>query len=97
MVYTPHTEVERQQMLEAIGVETMADLFADVPEAFRFPDLDLPAPLSEMEVLQQLQELSGRNLATQSTPSFLGHPQLPGRRCLPPLGAQRRRLRHQPR
>ena len=74
MVYTPHTEVERQQMLEAIGVETMADLFADVPEAFRFPDLDLPAPLSEMEVLQQLQELSGRNLATETTPSFLGAP-----------------------
>ena len=50
MTYTPHTEAQRQEMLRAIGVEKVADLFADVPAAHRFPTLQLPAPISEIEI-----------------------------------------------
>ncbi len=72
MVYAPHTAEERQQMLNEIGVDTIEDLFADVPEAYRFPSLDLPRPLSEMEVLKELQALADANLNAGRVPTFLG-------------------------
>jgi len=61
MSYTPHTDLERQQMLSAIGVTTIEDLFEAVPSAHRFPRLDLPKPLSEMDVLAELQGLAEVN------------------------------------
>jgi glycine dehydrogenase subunit 1 len=45
--YVPHTEADRREMLGAIGVADIADLFADIPQELRFPELKLPAPLSE--------------------------------------------------
>ena len=47
MSYVPHTDADRAEMLAAIGVEGVEDLFHDVPAAYRFPELNLPAPLSE--------------------------------------------------
>jgi glycine dehydrogenase subunit 1 len=72
MVYIPHTDAERQAMLAAIGVENFEELFWDIPEKFRYPQLDLPEPLSEMETLQELQFLAGLNLNANTTPTFLG-------------------------
>jgi glycine dehydrogenase subunit 1 len=72
MVYIPHTADERRHMLDTIGVATLEDLFSDVPAAHRFPDLDLPAPLSEMEIVRELQALADRNLNANATPTFLG-------------------------
>ena len=46
MTYLPHTGSDRAQMLEAIGVAAVEDLFRDVPESCRFPELRLPPPLS---------------------------------------------------
>jgi glycine dehydrogenase subunit 1 len=59
-------------MLKAIGVHTVADLFADVPEALRFPGLDLPAPMSEPELVRELQRMSGSNAHALSHSIFLG-------------------------
>ena len=61
MSYTPHTDLERQQMLSAIGVTTIEDLFEAVPSSHRFPKLDLPKPLSEMEVTAELSALADAN------------------------------------
>ena len=72
MVYIPHTDAERQAMLEAIGLKRIEELFRDIPEKFRYPQLDLPDPLSEMEALQELQFLAGLNLNAAATPTFLG-------------------------
>ena len=47
MTYIPHTETERQQMLAAIGVTTIEDLFEAVPSRYRFPALDLPLRLAK--------------------------------------------------
>jgi glycine dehydrogenase subunit 1 len=55
MTFIPHTEAERQEMLQTIGMQSLADLFQDIPEKYRFPDLDLPEALSEMETLQEAQ------------------------------------------
>lgn len=72
MAYIPHTEDERQQMLAAIGVKRMEDLFDDIPAQARFPELDLPDPVSEMEIMQELTALSEANLDVQHTACFLG-------------------------
>ena len=59
--YIPHTEIERQQMLAAIGVTTIEDLFEAVPAAHRFPKLNLPDALSEMEIAAEMQALAEAN------------------------------------
>ncbi len=72
MSYIPHTDVERQQMLSAIGVPTIEDLFEAVPAAYRFPKLDLPPALSEMEVLADLQSLAEANDSAYDFSLFRG-------------------------
>ncbi|PJF27339.1 MAG: aminomethyl-transferring glycine dehydrogenase [Phototrophicales bacterium] len=61
MSYIPHTDAERQQMLAAIGVPTIEDLFDAVPSVYRFPTLNLPDPASELEVMAELQALAEAN------------------------------------
>ena len=70
--YIPNTADEQAAMLQAIGVGSVDDLFQDIPAEFRNPGLNMPAPLSEMEVLQELQRLSERNLYPGRYASFLG-------------------------
>ncbi len=72
MTYLPHTDADRRAMLDAIGVESLEALFEAVPEAVRFPDLDLSPPLSEMESLAELQNLAGANIDTNNFAWFLG-------------------------
>jgi glycine dehydrogenase subunit 1 len=72
MSYIPHTDAERQQILSAIGVSTIEDLFEAVPSTHRFPALDLPAPLSEMDVTTELQALAEANDHAQDFAIFRG-------------------------
>ena len=72
MNYLPHTTEDRNDMLAACGVEDISDFFAIIPEKKRFPTLDLPEPLSEMEVLRELKELAESNADAEHHPCFLG-------------------------
>jgi glycine dehydrogenase subunit 1 len=72
MSYVPHTDAERQQMLSAIGVTTIEDLFDAVPASHRFPPLDLPEPLSEMEVAAELTALAEANESAHDFATFRG-------------------------
>ena len=72
MAYIPHTEQEREQMLAAIGVDKVEDLYHAIPEEVRFPDLDLPDPISEMEAMDEVFALSEANLEVRHTACFLG-------------------------
>ncbi len=71
MSFIPNTPADRAAMLEVVGAGDVADLFHDVPATHRFPALDLPAALSELEVLKELEGLARRNAAGGS-PCFLG-------------------------
>lgn len=71
-MYLPHTPAEREAMLKTIGVKSVADLFQDVPAAHRFPDLNLPSGMTEMEVLSEIQELAFANSHTAEMVCFLG-------------------------
>ncbi len=69
MSFVPNTGADRARMLAAVGAGSMDDLFRDVPGRFRYPVLELPAPLSEMEVLRELGRLAEMNA---DLPCFLG-------------------------
>ena len=71
-MYVPHTEVEREKMLRTIGVKSLDDLFQDVPSTERFPDLDLPPALTEMEAMAELQDIAASNESTSDLICFLG-------------------------
>jgi len=70
MSYSPHTAADRERMLAAIGVESVDDLFADIPSAVRASAWDVPPPLVEQEVRTELARLAGRNRIPEV--SFLG-------------------------
>jgi glycine dehydrogenase subunit 1 len=70
--YISITEAERAEMLKAIGVADTADLFTDVPAAQRFPQLKLPAPMSEPELVRELLAMAGGNAQAHSHSIFLG-------------------------
>ncbi len=67
--FTPHTEGDVREMLEAIGAGTVDDLFADVSPKFE-GELDLPPALSEYEALSDVEGLARENVA--GLPIFLG-------------------------
>jgi glycine dehydrogenase subunit 1 len=73
MRYFPSTESDVQEMLEAIGVPSTDELFQDIPEAARvIARLNLPDPLSELELLRAVEDLGKRNLGAGNRRSFLG-------------------------
>ena len=71
-MFIPHTDQETREMLEVVGVKNIADLFSDIPEKFRFPELILPPAMSEMEVMAEMQNISQANETTQELVCFLG-------------------------
>ena len=70
--YIPNTTDEQGKMLAALGVDSIDRLFADIPDQFRNPTLDLPAPLSELEIQRELSAIAAKNRPLRSGPSFLG-------------------------
>ncbi len=70
MPYVPHTEEETRQMLDVLGVTSLDDLFADIPSWLRPKRFELPAGLSEMEVMRRMERLAARNRT--DLVSFLG-------------------------
>ena len=71
-MFVPHSDADTKAMLRTIGVKTLEELFTDVPQQFRYPDLDLPAALTEMEANEDLQEIASANVTVAEWPSFLG-------------------------
>jgi glycine dehydrogenase subunit 1 len=70
--YSPNTDSDRRQMLDAIGVDSVDELFLDIPEASRNPPLNLAPPKSEMELLRYTEELAAMNAVPGDYACFLG-------------------------
>jgi glycine dehydrogenase subunit 1 len=69
MAYIPHTREDVAQMLESIGVQSIEDLFDEIPAELRAGALDLPPALSEMEVARLMSE---RAAADGRPANFIG-------------------------
>lgn len=70
--YISNTDQDRQAMLAAIGASNIADLFEVVPGEIRFPSVELPQPLSEAELLRELNRLARHDANAQTHSIFLG-------------------------
>lgn len=71
--YNVHTGADVQAMLAALGLQSVEQLFSDVPAALRLRrELALPAPLSEWELLRDVRALAALNASTLTHSSFLG-------------------------
>ena len=67
------TEADREEMVEAIGVTSVDELFEQIPLGVRFDrELALEPALSEPELVTHLEELAARNAHTGAELSFLG-------------------------
>jgi len=71
--YIPLTDSDRGHMLRVLGVHSVEDLFADIPQSVRLlRALDLPPAPSDAELLRELHELSARNGDADRLVCFLG-------------------------
>jgi len=70
--YIPNTTDEQAEMLAALGIVSIDQLFTDIPDEYRNPALELPAPLSELEIQRELGGMAAKNRPLSSGPSFLG-------------------------
>lgn len=70
--FIPLTDADKTQMLDAIGVLNMEDLFADVPLAKRYPLIDLPKGISEAEALSNAKKIAKKNKTADDYEWFLG-------------------------
>ncbi len=73
MPYIQNTEREVKEMLEAIGVSSIEDLFKDIPAGVRVKgNLNLPSQMSELELLRHIESLASKNRTVGDYVSFLG-------------------------
>ncbi|QTD41707.1 aminomethyl-transferring glycine dehydrogenase subunit GcvPA [Sporosarcina sp. Te-1] len=71
--YIPMTETDRDEMLAAIGIATVDELFEDIPEEVRFKgELNIKAAKSETALMKELSHLASKNADSRHYTSFLG-------------------------
>lgn len=73
MPYIPHTDEDCRAMLDTIGVDSIDDLFVDIPEGLRVSgELNVPSAMDEHALFGHLKSLSERNVDLSRTVCFLG-------------------------
>jgi len=71
--YLPMTEQDKKDMLATIGVESVNELFSDIPESVHFQGLyNIKEAKSESALLKELKQLAAKNKDTETNVSFLG-------------------------
>lgn len=71
--YIPNTDQVKKEMLDAIGVSSIEELFSDIPKNLRVEgDLNIEKSLSEIEVRRDVCEMVGKNQTTDQLTCFLG-------------------------
>ena len=73
MRYLPLSDTDRSEMLARTGVDTIDDLFADVPKNLLLKEpVYLPRRKGELEVERILSRMAARNVSASSVPFFVG-------------------------
>jgi len=73
MRYLPHSNAEREQMLNTIGVKNIDELFASIPqEVYKKTDFNLPNHSPEYLVAKKLGAMAKKNIVAGDVPFFVG-------------------------
>ncbi|MGI6551923.1 MAG: aminomethyl-transferring glycine dehydrogenase subunit GcvPA [Clostridia bacterium] len=73
MNYVPHTEKDKREMLELIGVSSTEELFSDIPASLRLnQELQISGGLSEIELRRLLKNMAAKNISLDDYICFLG-------------------------
>ena len=70
--YIPNTDADRAQMLARLGMSHVDDLFAQLPQRYRDPEIELPPALAEADLVRLLRGHAAANTNGGARPSFLG-------------------------
>lgn len=71
--YLPMTQEDEAQMLETIGISSIDELFADIPDNIKFKErLNVSEALDESALLRYMRNLAGKNADFDRYASFLG-------------------------
>ena len=71
--YIPITPEDKETMLKKIGVDSIEDLFCDIPDHIKLKDdLNINAPLSEMEIRKRFNDLGKNNKNIDDYTCYLG-------------------------
>ncbi|MFL0248574.1 aminomethyl-transferring glycine dehydrogenase subunit GcvPA [Candidatus Clostridium stratigraminis] len=71
--YIPNSNIDEEKMLDSLGMNSLEDLFKDIPEDLRLKrKLNLNEPMSELEVSKKVKALAGKNLNSEDLVCFLG-------------------------
>ncbi|WP_019915110.1 aminomethyl-transferring glycine dehydrogenase subunit GcvPA [Paenibacillus sp. HW567] len=71
--YLPMTGQDRKEMMETVGIQSVEELFADIPQAVRYEGtLPMSEALDEYALLRHMKELSDKNASSDTHTSFLG-------------------------
>ena len=72
MTYFVHSDKNRKEMLKAIGIQSIDELFESIPEKIRDPKIDLEKPQSEKSLKEKLSVIGSKNKQLNEFSSFLG-------------------------
>lgn len=70
--FIPNTDGDRAAMLKTIGVSSVQELFRDVPASAQLTNINLPPALSELDMMNELNAMAGRNADLNEYACFLG-------------------------
>lgn len=72
MDYIPSSENDLQEMIRTCGHGGFEDLIKNIPATLRFPKMDLPEPMTELELMRQMKQMASKNWPLDEYLSFLG-------------------------
>lgn len=71
--YIPNTPEDQKKMLSAIGIDSIDELFSDIPDELRLKrDMDIPVSLSEQELTAHMKAMASKNAHAGNHTCFLG-------------------------
>ena len=73
MSYIPNTDADRAEMLSAIGIASLDDLFAPIPKHLQYnQELQIPSRMDQITLAKHLNKLAAKNVHAEAYPCFLG-------------------------
>ena len=73
MSYIPNTDADRAEMLSAIGVASLDDLFSPIPKHLQYnQELRIPPRMDQITLAKHLGKLAAKNVHAEAYPCFLG-------------------------